>query len=239
MVTDKKQPETLAEFSDGDQRKMNMLGQLSFGIIHDIRNSLQVLRASSMMLRKSATDEKTTFHLDNIDSVIESTAKMAERVLSFANKSNHLISEMDMRTPLDETVALSRYILPLHVRINYQRPDQPMPVMGNEVELSQALLNLIKNASEAIEGTRREGIIQVSIRECFPWIELKVSDNGCGIPSDQLEQVFAPLFTTKEDGTGIGLANVCATVESHGGVISVESHPDHGSEFTIMLPKKS
>lgn len=239
MVTDKKHPESLTDFSDGDQKKMNMLGQLSFGIIHDIRNSLQVLRASSMMLRKSATGEKEKIHLDNIDSVIESTAKMAERVLSFTNKSNHLVSEMDLRSPLDETVALSRYIVPLHVRINYDRSDQPMPIMGNEVELSQAFLNLIKNASEAIETTQKEGTINISIRECFPWIELIVRDNGCGIPSDQLEEVFAPLFTTKEDGTGIGLANVCATIESHGGVVSVESQLEEGSEFTIMLPKKS
>lgn len=239
MVIDKKSSADMEDRADAELIRMNMLGQLSFGIIHDIRNSLQILRASSMMLRKHTTDEKLTLHIDNIDAVIESSAQMAERVLSFANKSNHLIAEIDLRSPLDEIITLSRYILPPHIHIEYLKPDHSMPMMGNEVELSQALLNLIKNASEAIEATQRKGSIHISVRECPPWIELKVRDNGRGIPPDQIEQVFAPLFTTKEDGTGIGLANVCATVESHGGVISVKSTLGEGSEFTMMLPKKN
>ncbi len=111
-------------------------------------------------------------------------------------------------------------------------------LMGNSLELSQALLNLIKNAADAIEPMKRAGVISIAVRECFPWVELKLKDNGCGIAPDQLEKVFDPLFTTKDDGTGIGLANVWAIVESHGGTVSVSSKPGEGSEFTIMLPGK-
>lgn len=234
MVIDKNHSGDLAD----ELNKMDMLGQLSFGIIHDIRNSLQILRASSAMLRKHSTDKKLTVHIDNIDSVIENSAKMTERVLSFTSKSDHLKVEIDLRSPLDETIALSRCMLSPNTRIAYTQPEQPMPVMGNKVELSQAILNLIKNASEAIEASQREGTIHISLRECLPWIELKVRDNGCGIPADQIGQVFTPLFTTKKNGTGIGLANVYSTAERHGGTVSVDSEPEEGCEFTIMLPKK-
>ena len=111
-------------------------------------------------------------------------------------------------------------------------------VMGNGLELSQALLNLIKNAADAIEPMKKEGLISITVRECFPWIELKIQDNGCGIAQDQIEKVFDPLFSTKDDGSGIGLTNVWGTIESHGGVISVSSELEKGTEFTIMLPKK-
>lgn len=220
-------------------KKINMLGQLSFGMIHDIGNSLQILRVSSFMIRKHGTDEALTKNVDAIDAVVENMTQMVERVLSFSNKSDDQVSEIDLLTSLNETISLSEYLIPPHISVDYQKPDTPMMLMGNSLELSRTFLNLIKNAVDAIAPMGREGLITISVRDCFPWIELKLQDNGCGIAADQLEKIFDPLFTTKDDGTGIGLANVWATVESHGGVISVDSELGKGSEFTIMLPKKT
>jgi signal transduction histidine kinase len=239
LVVDKNSGADSNKVQEAEIKKINMLGQLAFGIVHDMRNSLQILRASAMMIRKHADDAKVERYVDDIDRVIDSSAQMAERVLSFSNKSVDLLCEIDLCDPLDETLALSGYLIPSHIRIDYTRPDRDMSIMGSDLELSQALLNLIKNAGEAIEDAGQEGVITISLQECFPWIELKIKDNGCGIVADQIEHVFDPLFTTKEDGTGIGLANVWATIESHGGVISVKSEVGKGSEFTIMLPKKS
>lgn len=239
MVVDKNSATNSDTAQEAEVKKINMLGQLAFGIVHDIRNSLQILRASSMMIRKHANDVKLEKYVDDIDRVIDSSAQMTERVLSFSNKSPHLLSEINLCDPLEEVLGLSEYLLPPYIRIDYKKPDQCMPIMGSDLELSQALLNLIKNAGEAIEDIRQEGVITISLQECFPWIELKIKDNGCGISSDQIEHVFDPLYTTKEDGTGIGLANVWAAVESHGGVISVNSEAGKGCEFTIMLPKKN
>lgn len=239
LVIDKKNPGSLARTTENNVKKMNMLGQMAFGMVHDIGNSLQILRASSFMIRKRSSDEALTKNVDAIDAVVENMAQMVERVLSFSNKSDNLISEIDLRTSLDEIITLSEYLIPPHITIDYHKPDETMMLMGNSLELSQALLNLIKNAADAIGPMSEKGLISIAVRECFPWVELKIRDNGCGIAPDQIEKVFDPLFTTKDDGTGIGLANVWVTVESHGGIISVNSELGKGTEFTIMLPKKN
>lgn len=238
MITDKEVSELLSEDSDKKMKKMNMLGQMTFGIVHDIGNSLQILRASSYMIRKGAPDITVTKNVDAIDAAVENMALMVERVLSFSNNSNDLVQEIDILTALDETIILSEYLVPPHITIDFQKPDKKILLMANLLELSQAVLNLIKNSVDAIEPMKREGLISISIKECFPWVEVKVKDNGCGIAPKHLEKVFDPLFTTREGGTGIGLANVWATVESHGGVVAVTSELGQGSEFTIMLPRK-
>lgn len=237
MVIDKKIPVSRARTTAKNLKKMNMLGQLAFGMIHDIGNSLQILRVSSFMIKKRTCDEALIKNVEAIDAVVENMTQMVERVLSFSNKPDDQVSKIDLRTTLIETITLSEYLLPPHITVDYQKPDETMIVMGNTFELSQALLNLIKNAADAIEPMNTKGLISIAVRECFPWIELKVQDNGCGIAPDQIEKIFDPLFTTKDDGTGIGLANVWATVESHGGVISVNSELGIGTEFTIRLPK--
>jgi two-component system sensor histidine kinase HydH len=239
LVIDRKYSRLADANSEQQMKKMNMLGQLAFGMIHDIRNSLQILRASSSMIKKHTDNEAVTRNAEAIDAVVENTSKMIERVLSFSNTSADVISEIDLSIPIHEIVALSRYILPPHITIEYAHPPAPMCIMGNGVELSQAMLNLIKNGVEAIEPMQREGVITISVKECFPWIEVKVKDNGCGIAPDEVEKVFDPLFTTKKDGTGIGLVNVWATVESHGGIISVTSELGQGTEFILMFPKKN
>jgi signal transduction histidine kinase len=87
LVIGKENSGVLVNSPASQAKKMHMLGQLAFGIIHDIRNSLQILRASSIMIRKQTSDEILTRNIDAIDAVIENTSQMIERVLSFSNKS--------------------------------------------------------------------------------------------------------------------------------------------------------
>ena len=238
MVKSQDDKQENSRISERKIKKINMLGQLSFGIAHDIRNSLQIIRSSSIMMRKYSNDPYIKKNVDAIDAVVENMAQMLERLLSFSNKPHNLTTEIDLSTSIEESLSLAKLLLPSHTRVEYNKPDRSMNIIGDITEITQALLNLIKNASDAIEATGRKGIITISLKECFPWVELRISDNGIGINKEHLETIFDPLFTTKDDGTGIGLANVQATVISHGGTITVQSRYGKGSEFIIMLPNK-
>jgi len=239
MVKSRKNKQETTRIFESRIKKINMLGQLSFGIAHDIRNSLQIIRSSAIMIRKrSDNDPYLIRSVDAIDAVVDNTAQMLERLLSFSNKPHNLTEELNLTTVIEEIIALAELLVPPYIKIEYERPDAPMMVIADITEITQAMLNLIKNASDAIEESGQTGVVSISINDCFPWIELKVIDNGPGIEKVHLDSVFDPLFTTKDDGTGIGLANVQTTIDSHGGTISVKSRFGEGTEFTIMLPKK-
>lgn len=238
MVKISKEKQEAARISESKIKKMNMLGQLSFGIAHDIRNSLQIIKSSSILMRKHSDDPYILKNVDAIDAVVQNTANMLERLLSFSNKSHNLTGDVELSGTIEDILGLAELLVPPYIKLEYGKPEVEMNIVGDATEITQALLNLIKNASDAIEATQRSGIINISLRECFPWIELKVGDNGSGIQKEHLETIFDPLFTTKDDGTGLGLANVQATVDSHGGTISVQSNAGDGAEFIIMLPKK-
>jgi C4-dicarboxylate-specific signal transduction histidine kinase len=115
--------------------------------------------------------------------------------------------------------------------------DAEAQVRGDKVLLEQVLVNLIHNALQAMQDQprHRRGIMLGS-RRIGQGIRIAVSDQGPGIPPDQLEQVFAPFFTTKPDGLGLGL-NICRTiVEAHGGAMTVENNADGGATFSFTLP---
>jgi two-component system sensor histidine kinase AtoS len=127
-------------------------------------------------------------------------------------------------------------------RINFAvEPDLP-PVWGDRGLLSQALLNLITNAKEAMPGGGRVEIkaqlsplltINGGIHRA---VEIKIADEGTGIPPENRERVFDPFFTTKSEGTGLGLAFTHKIISAHRGSIEISSLPGRGSEFKVFLP---
>jgi C4-dicarboxylate-specific signal transduction histidine kinase len=112
------------------------------------------------------------------------------------------------------------------------------PVQGDRVQLEQVLLNLLLNAMDAM-GDRAPARRHVTVRVCRvkKTVELSVSDNGHGIPSEQLTRIFEPFFTTKSNGLGMGLAISLSIVEAHGGRLRAENNPEGGGAvFTFALP---
>lgn len=110
-------------------------------------------------------------------------------------------------------------------------PKNDVQLLCDKKQFAAALNNLIFNSVQAIHGT---GTIEVTVEGNNDGIIIQVKDSGKGIPKENINKIFEPLFTTKQQGTGLGLASVKSTVESHGGIISVTSPP---TIFTITLPK--
>jgi two-component system sensor histidine kinase PilS (NtrC family) len=124
-----------------------------------------------------------------------------------------------------------------HITVNATIKDD-IYINADEEKIRQLLWNLLKNAKEAIEEKEgHDGTIEVSLQRDNPQkVVLTISDNGCGMTEDTLEKIFFPFFSTKDKGTGLGLSVVDRIVQEHNGKIIVESNPEKGTRFTIILP---
>jgi signal transduction histidine kinase len=119
------------------------------------------------------------------------------------------------------------------VTIDYRHSAPGLTLLGDPQRLKQVLLNLCRNAIEAMPAG---GLLTLRARCQDGEVVLEVSDTGVGIPADALERVFEPFYTTKEAGTGLGLAVCRRIVEAHGGRLSVRSQPDRGTTIQVHLP---
>ena len=154
---------------------------------------------------------------------------------NFSRLDRSKVASFNLNEGIESTLTLARHDLKNHT-IKKNFGDIP-PVTCSPSQINQVFLNLINNASQAIEAGR--GVITLTTRrQDVDHVAVEVQDNGKGIPPDVLPKIFDPFFTTKDvgKGTGLGLSIVYKIVEQHGGKISVDSAPGVGTKFTVVLP---
>ncbi|EAU55014.1 sensor histidine kinase [Mariprofundus ferrooxydans] len=216
-------------------RKMESLGHFTQGIVHDIRNSLHVIISASGMIQRRTDDPLILQHLTTVNKTIERANGLIDRILGFANHSEDHLGIVDLAHSIDESIQLTRPVFPSDITLEWHRPAEPLHILGDHGQLYQVVLNLFKNAIEAI-GRETRGSILITLDNVYPWAEIRVKDSGPGIAPDIIDQVCEAAFTTKADGNGFGLANVFNIVEKHGGTMQVASPAAGGAEFIILLP---
>ena len=237
------------------KERLAVLGQLAGGVAHELRNPLGVISNAIYFLQMvpSETDETTREYLGIISSEVRGAEKIISGILDFSRTrlpereeiaASDLVAQMLERRPPPEDVEVITEI-----------PSDLPPVFVDPRQISQVLLNLVTNAYQAMPdggrlmisvsedegigrrgdtGTRRQGDSPpVSTSPC---LRVSISDTGCGIPQENLEKVFEPLFTTKAKGIGLGLAVSKNLVEANGGSVEVESEVGKSSTFTVKLP---
>ncbi len=212
------------------QRQMHLkenlaaLGELSAGIAHEFKNALATISGYAQMIQGEAS---------------EVTAKYADRILEQTRAITHVITEfMKFARPLVERViAEVRDVVP---QVILAAEGDFAQVSGDEGLLRQAVLNLARNAAEASRDRPSGGrvIVRGSVEQNggFDVQRISVSDNGPGIPPADLPKIFRPFYTTKAQGTGLGLAVVQKIVVQHGGTVEVRNQPQGGAEFILWLP---
>ena len=144
---------------------------------------------------------------------------------------------VDVNKAIESALVISKFhIKRAQVELKQELGAQLPSIMGDINQLQQVFLNFVINARDAIE---KQGTIMItsSLAE-EKWIEVKISDTGCGIPEDKIDKIFKPLFTTKEEGkgTGLGLSISQDIIEKHQGTIDVESTVGQGTTFIVRLP---
>ncbi|MBM3289232.1 MAG: hypothetical protein FJY92_03695, partial [Candidatus Hydrogenedentes bacterium] len=215
------------------QDRLAAIGQMAATVAHEIRNPLGGIRGFAALLERDLESADPRARL--VEKIVAG-AKALERVVTDLLEFTRPIQLRLQPVPLRELAASTLTYVDIGAReiaIENAVGDRAIAVADAD-KLRQVLLNIVLNAVQSIE---RDGRIRVASSSADGWIELCVSDNGCGMSDRQLEQIFSPFFTTKEKGTGLGLAIAAKIVEAHGGRIAAVSAPGTGSTFTIALPR--
>lgn len=242
-ITEIKKAEELAITSE----KLKAVGELAGGVAHNFNNLLQIVLGCSQLALTDLELGNVTRARDNLEQIVESSrfgAQTVKRLQDFARvRRDDLavrIKVFDLADTVDEAIEMSKPWWKTKPEKNgvaitlnrYVR--KGCLVKGNENELFEVIVNLIKNAAEALD---KGGELRIRTSVDDDTAVLTVEDNGVGIPEENLGRVFAPFWTTKgPQGTGMGLSSSYGIVQRHGGEIAVESERGEGTSFTVRLP---
>ncbi len=235
--------------------KMASLGQLAAGVAHEINNPLTgILTYSSYLLKRSKKNPDMQRDLEVIVRETKRSRDIVKSLLDFARQSIPRKRKVDMNELINRVVSVIDNQLAINrIELVKNLSDQLPGVMVDENQIQQVLTNLIVNAADAIGkdggkitiSTARNNpasdtisrIGKASSPQNHNFIEIKITDTGCGISETNLSKIFDPFFTTKgHEGTGLGLAVARGIIDNHNGTISVESEVSKGTTFTIRLP---
>ncbi len=222
-----------------ETHRLLLLGELATGVANELRNVFAPLLADAMNLTtKPASPEARV--------AAERLADGARRALEALDNFFLFICEYPARLkPTDINGLIFRSLRAMaadfrrhnvDVRSEFQAPVDEVPV--DPYLFERAITQLLRNAEQAIADTGRPGVVRVRSYRDANTFSVSVSDNGCGVPEENLPKVFEPFFTTREPGAGIGLGLTIArhAAEAHGGEVLADSRPGEGSTFTIRIP---
>jgi signal transduction histidine kinase len=225
------------------QEKLATLGTLTAGIAHEIRNPLTSLKARLYTLEKHLqavpAARKDT---DIISAEISRLERIVQDALSFARPAEPKLEPLAADTLLREVQGLMATSLESRAVQLVVESSSGLHIRADSGHLKQVLINLVRNAVDAIVGagtvTLRARAVRASLggRETDA-VVLEVSDTGRGIPPEVEKRLFDPFFSTKETGTGLGLPIAARIVERHGGTIQYRTQPGHGTTFGVVLPR--
>ena len=220
-------------------QRLETIGTLTSSIAHEFNNLLTPIMGYSLLTLEKLPQEEAELY-DNVLEIYNASRKAKEIISRLSDLSRKNTALTFQYTPPDELVRrvleVAAPAQPHGVEVRTEFNCSCLWVYGNELQLSQMLLNLVLNAFQAME--RSGGTLRVSTWADESSVFLRVSDTGPGISEQTLPHIFEPFYTTKEagKGTGLGLAIVRQVVEEHGGTVSVETAVGRGAAFLVSLP---
>lgn len=219
-----------------------MLGQLTSGIVHEFSQPLAAIRSNSYLASQYLSKqqpEQALEKLDRIDRITDRATKLCQHLKSFARKTDDVTQRTYVYKAVINAIDLFTESLPEDwVTIDIATD---LCVRANEIRLEQVLVNAISNSLDAIQQRLGDDefhpSISISANQSTDWINLCITDNGCGMNQEQIDQIFEPFFTTKEVGSGLGLGMSIThnIIQDFGGTIFVQSEMNKGTEVMVCL----
>jgi signal transduction histidine kinase len=233
-----------------DSPRMESLGRLTSGIVHDFNNLLTVILGHAELLEGHfPTQGEGLSLLSGLESAARSASQLARQMLDLARQQPAMPQSVDLNRLVLEVLSMLRRAFDSRIEFSVQPGTQMPPVLGVPSQLTQVLLNLCLNARDAmpqggrltlctetltLNGAERNGLPG---RRAGLFVRLRVADTGAGIAAELLPRIFEPFFTTRPGlGTGLGLATVNHIVRQHQGWIECDSELGRGSSFDVYLP---
>lgn len=220
--------------------RLASLGTLTAGLAHEIRNPLVAIKTLTQLLPERLDDEEFRNHFLSIASgEVDRISSLLNELLEFARPSDPKLEFEDINSILDGMVLLiSTESKKKQIQIIKQYDPELPRIKVDREQIKQVFLNILLNA---VEATPENGEIRIKTRSFKkpggePYVQIEFTDTGCGIPSEYLEEIFNPFFTTKTTGSGLGLSISNQIVQDHRGYIEVESEERKGTSFYVNLP---
>jgi PAS domain S-box-containing protein len=234
-------------------QKIEAVGRLAGGVAHDFNNMLGVILGhTELALDEPGLPPSLQATLHEIRAAAERSATLTRQLLAFARKQTVAPRLLDLNTTVAGMISMLRRLIGEDVVLKWIPMAEPCMVEMDPAQVDQIMANLCVNARDAISGVgviiietatvTEDGSHSKGHLEVFPgrYIQLSVSDNGCGMSRETVSRLFEPFFTTKEPGkgTGLGLATVYGIVKQNQGFLNVYSEPGRGTTFKVYLPAK-
>jgi len=220
-----------------EAERLKTIANLSATVAHEIGNPLASISSSAELMLSSIQEEKQKYLLQIICNEVDRLTDIVTDFLSFTRLRSIEFTTFDLNNLIMDVVVLLHHSkqFPENMKLIFKELPEPFNIMADEKQLKQAFMNIGLNALEAMpSGGKLEITIIPDQKPDF--VEIQISDTGVGIPKGSLTNIFNSFFTTKNNGSGIGLYVTQKIIHSHYGKISVESSPEKGSVFHIILP---
>ena len=222
--------------------KLVLLGQLSAGIAHDIRNPLAAINLNLQILKRNLPkDSPEHSFVDIALQGVERIHRIVEVSLNFSKPTVIEVSKLNINSLIPVVLDLSALAIKRkNITIELDLADKLAEISADAKQLQQVFINLLTNSADSIKDT---GTITIKtyLEDAMKsdekdFVVVAISDNGCGIAEEDLSKIFNPFFTRKADGTGLGLPITHRILHQHGGIIDVESTINIGTTFYVKLP---
>ncbi|MFB5630252.1 MAG: ATP-binding protein [Nitrosopumilaceae archaeon] len=210
--------------------RLSSIGSLASRLAHDLRNPLSVIKNSMEILKMRLNenmDEKINHQLSMVGRAVSRMSHQIEDVLDFVNIAALKVESNSIITIIES--AILNTDIPKTVKVNL--PKNSATAMCDPFRLEVVFSNLLKNACQAVEN---KGEIAIRIIDKIDDVVVELEDTGPGISEGDMDKIFEPLFTTKQTGTGLGLASCTSIINKHGGTLSVRNNP---TTFVVTIPK--
>ena len=234
-------------------QKMESIGVLAGGIAHDFNNLLVGMMGNAELAMLDAPEQgEIRYYLQQIFKASTKGADLVRQMLAYSGQGRFAMGEQDINRLIQEVSELLKTVIGKQARLEQLLMPKLPGVYGDKNQLTQLIMNLMTNASEALSGKPgniklRTGIRKLSKKDfsamfmatelqAGDFVFVEVEDDGCGMDAQTQARIFDPFFTTKETGSGLGLAALLGIVRSHKGTLALKSRPGKGSCFTVYLP---
>ena len=221
--------------------KLASIGEMAAEVAHEINNPLTIIQGNLEILKDRLEQKAESDCLKLVDKQQNALNRMVNIVKGLKTYSRTDTSELNsinLHEVIDQSVTILNEVFKNEtVKINRRLQCTAPFVLGNVGKFQQVLINFVTNARDALEG-KRGGIIEISTQTVGSSVEVRVSDNGCGIPQEVISKIFEPFFTSKPTGkgTGLGLSIVMSILHEMKGKVKVESEVGVGTTFTLTFP---
>jgi PAS domain S-box-containing protein len=236
-----------------ETQKLESLGVLAGGVAHDFNNLLTVILGNTSLARMHTPEQATAqAYFDQIDQAAMRAGDLCRQMLAYSGRGRFVVMPLDLSALVRESSSLLRSAVSKKTTLRLNIVENLPAVVADAVQLRQILMNLVLNASEALDEQPGTVVVETGVMHADTdylaatrsftdlsegkYVFLEVRDSGCGMTPEVQERIFDPFYTTKFTGRGLGLAAVLGIVRGHGGALRVNSEAGVGTRFRLLLP---